>query len=300
MLLTNLFSNAVANSVTNYFVIDSGNYEKDNDFITYAWHRHNNNKMKAGDVFIYRKPQKLSNNGQFYFYGAGQFSRLEGEDAVTGYITNQHPFKKPIFQSNLESFEWEWKKRGKNWEHYWNQYGINQITKNDFLNLLTLLNEDAYESDEDSEVVKYDAQIAEGNFYVEDEIASVKVRSWQRAWSDRIKNNYGYTCAMCDVTLPDFLVGSHIIPSSKDKKNRMNPSNGICLCILHDKAFDRGYITINDKGIIIFSPYLIHDNMLKDQLILITRKNIRRPLFYIPGDDFLQYHRSKVYKSKLN
>jgi putative restriction endonuclease len=129
MKMRELFEAAIKNKDTNYLVVDSGNYEKDHDFVSYAWHRNRNNKIKADDVFIYRKPQKLSISGQFYFYGAGQFNRLDGENAVTGLISSSHPFKRHIMQDDIEKFSWQWKQRGAGWEHYWNQYGINQITK---------------------------------------------------------------------------------------------------------------------------------------------------------------------------
>ena len=40
------------------------------------------------------------------------------------------------------------------------------------------------------------------------------------------------------------LVASHIVPWSLDPKNRMNPRNGLCLNALHDRAFDRGLMTV--------------------------------------------------------
>lgn len=296
MQIVQLFEKTISNPRTNYFVIDSGNYDRDDDYISYAWERARNNKIKTGDVFIYRKTQKLSNNGQFYFYGAGEFSLVKGNNEATGVISNSHPFKKPIFQSELEDFTWKWKERGRTWEHFWNQYGINQITKDDFIGILSILKDESYESQEDEETVKYYAKIAKGDFFVEDEVAFTKVRSWQRAWSDRVKSNYGYMCAMCDVSSPDFLVGSHIIPVSIDKANRMNPSNGICLCSLHDRAFDMGYIGISEEGLVIFSQMLNEDKALKQQLISISKKVIRKPLFDIPDTIFLKKHRLSIFK----
>jgi predicted restriction endonuclease len=40
------------------------------------------------------------------------------------------------------------------------------------------------------------------------------------------------------------LVASHIVPWSIDRKNRLNPRNGLCLNALHDRAFDRGLMTV--------------------------------------------------------
>ncbi|MFZ2835823.1 MAG: HNH endonuclease [Candidatus Saccharimonadales bacterium] len=296
MKLIDFFRDQIDKPETGFFIIDSGNYEKDDDYVTYAWYRHSNNKIKAGDVFIYRKPQKLSADGKFYLYGAGQFEKLVGEDAVTGYITNAHQFKSPIKQVDLEDFQWHWKERGRSWEHYWGQYGINKITKSDFINILELLNDETHDMVEDQKVIEYDIQIAEGDFFVDDDTSTVKTRPWQRAWSQRVKDNYGFKCAMCDMSTPGFLIGSHIKPVSIDKDNRMNPSNGLCLCVLHDKAFDQGYITVQDNGVIVMSPLIEKDIRLKNMLGDITKNKINKPMNYKIDNDFLTYHRVNIFK----
>ena len=45
---------------------------------------------------------------------------------------------------------------------------------------------------------------------------------------------------------PRLLVASHIVPWGRDKVNRLNPSNGLCLSAIHDRAFDMGLITLTD------------------------------------------------------
>ena len=40
------------------------------------------------------------------------------------------------------------------------------------------------------------------------------------------------------LTYLKLLVASHIIPWSENKEERLNPTNGICLSSLYDKAFD--------------------------------------------------------------
>jgi hypothetical protein len=39
-------------------------------------------------------------------------------------------------------------------------------------------------------------------------------------------------------------VASHIVPWAEDRRNRLNPHNGLCLSAPHDRAFDQGLITI--------------------------------------------------------
>jgi len=51
-------------------------------------------------------------------------------------------------------------------------------------------------------------------------------------------------------SIPELLIASHIIPWARDDKNRMNPANGLCLNALHDKAFDKGLITITPDFVV--------------------------------------------------
>ncbi|MHB1495004.1 MAG: HNH endonuclease [Acidithiobacillus sp.] len=49
------------------------------------------------------------------------------------------------------------------------------------------------------------------------------------------------------------LIASHINPWQVDAKNRLNPRNGCCLSMLHDKAFDAGIITIAEDMTVLVS-----------------------------------------------
>lgn len=44
------------------------------------------------------------------------------------------------------------------------------------------------------------------------------------------------------------------------KTERTNPSNGLCLNAMHDKAFDRGLITIDKNYRIVNSRYIKETN----------------------------------------
>ena len=46
------------------------------------------------------------------------------------------------------------------------------------------------------------------------------------------------------LAVSELLNASHIVPWAVDSKNRLNPRNGLCLNSLHDRAFDRGLLTI--------------------------------------------------------
>lgn len=95
---------------------------------------------------------------------------------------------------------------------------------------------------------KFKKQLEKHDYQVEDQRRSVKVRgSAQQVFADRVKENYGYKCALSGITTRSFLVASHIVPWADDKTIRLDPSNGICLSVLVDKAFEKGHLIINEN-----------------------------------------------------
>ena len=73
----------------------------------------------------------------------------------------------------------------------------------------------------------------------------VKVRVNQSIFRTIILATYNFKCSVTGINNNDLLIASHIVPWSQDEKNRMNPMNGLCLNALHDRAFDKGLITIS-------------------------------------------------------
>jgi predicted restriction endonuclease len=74
--------------------------------------------------------------------------------------------------------------------------------------------------------------------------AIVQVRVNQARFRRAILASYNATCCMSSLRVPQLLVASHIVPWSMDTQNRLNPSNGLCLSALHDRAYDQGLITV--------------------------------------------------------
>ncbi|OYT11200.1 MAG: restriction endonuclease [Bacteroidetes bacterium 4572_112] len=70
----------------------------------------------------------------------------------------------------------------------------------------------------------------------------VQTRVNQNLFRRIVLSNYNSKCAISRIDIPTLLVASHIKPWSEDESNRLNPSNGICLNNLYDRAFDRGLI----------------------------------------------------------
>ncbi len=127
----------------------------------------------------------------------------------------------------------------------------------------------------------------------------VKTRVNQNFFRTTILSSYNQKCCITGLSIPDLLVASHIIPWSKNKKERLNPRNGLCLNSIHDKAFDKGFITISPKNNIILSKYLTDlekEEAILDFFIKFKNKNISLPEKFTPNPDFLDYHYEYIFK----
>lgn len=130
-------------------------------------------------------------------------------------------------------------------------------------------------------------------------LREIKTRVNQNVFRQIVIANYNGKCAVTGIDIPDLLVASHIVPWSKNEKERLNPENGICLSPLYDRAYDKGYISITEKYEIILSK----DLKLKSKQEYHTKyfaslngSKIILPQKYYPNKTFLQYHLDKIFK----
>jgi len=179
---------------------------------------------------------------------------------------------------------------------------MNQIEKEDFVNLISLLKNNIEKADKKIDNDFYDdfiegvQDIEQQNYKVEDKKAKTKVRHKQNAFSKKIKTNYKYECAICGIKHKSFLIGSHIIPWTEDDSIRLDPKNGICLCVLHDNAFDKGYLSIDSNYRVIVSPKLEKDKKL--YRLIKKHENNKNNLSRKskPDKENLKYHRENIFK----
>lgn len=122
----------------------------------------------------------------------------------------------------------------------------------------------------------------------------VKVRLNQNIFRKIILATYNNTCCITGVNTTELLVASHIVPWSKDEKNRLNPMNGLCLNALHDKAFDAGLITISaDSYCLRVSPKLKKKNSsayVHQSFFQLDGQQINLPDKFLPSKAFLKQH----------
>lgn len=126
----------------------------------------------------------------------------------------------------------------------------------------------------------------------------VKTRVNQSVFRQMVLANYATKCAITGIDIPQLLLASHIIPWSKNEKERLNPENGICLSPLYDKAFDKGIIAINTNYEVILSTELKKKKdspFFNNHFASIENRRIIEPQSYLPRKEFLEYHLDSVF-----
>lgn len=127
----------------------------------------------------------------------------------------------------------------------------------------------------------------------------IKARVNQSFFRSTILSSYNQKCCITGLSIPDFLVASHIIPWKSDKKNRLNPRNGLCLNSLHDKAFDKGFITITPDFKVLVSDDIVNyssEKVVADFFIKYNKQSIFLPDRFYPSIDFLDYHYNNIFR----
>lgn len=139
-------------------------------------------------------------------------------------------------------------------------------------------------------------QIERQSYEVADATATVKTRgSAQRAFAETVKANYGYRCAITGISTRDFLVASHIVPWSADQSIRLDPSNGICLSLLVDRAFEKGHLLVGDDLTLQIDPDKIGaDTELRKLLEQYVGRKLAAPAAAAPRREYLQRRRTLV------
>lgn len=127
----------------------------------------------------------------------------------------------------------------------------------------------------------------------------VKARVNQSFFRSAVLTSYHSKCCITGLPFPELLNASHIVPWSVDINNRLNPHNGVCLNALHDRAFDKGLITIKpDYSVDVsksISDYL--DNQaVKNYFMCYKNKHICLPQRFLPDKNFLIYHNKNIFK----
>jgi putative restriction endonuclease len=130
------------------------------------------------------------------------------------------------------------------------------------------------------------------------DVRAVTVRLKQAFFRRAVLASYLSQCCMCDVDIPRLLVASHIVPWSANESARTDPSNGLCLCALHDRAFDCGLLCVSQSMTVTVAKALRNSQSetVRSVLLASDRRTIRMPTRFAPGKDYLQWHCEQVFQ----
>lgn len=183
------------------------------------------------------------------------------------------------------------------WEEFtsnWEQFVVESET------LLTQLRHE-YRGDttETTRVYDSDAQIFVAPEGPTETQSVVWVRRGQDFFRRTVLSNFNFACCICGMPVPNLLVASHIIPWSAREDLRLNPHNGLCLCAIHDRGFDQGYISLDESYLVLISPVLLGylpNEALSNLFERYRGQKISLPEKFMPDKQYLKFHREQFYR----
>jgi putative restriction endonuclease len=142
-----------------------------------------------------------------------------------------------------------------------------------------------------------DEQLLPEDYTGETKKVVTEQRIKQNFFRRAVLSSYRGRCCMSGLSEPRLLIASHIVPWSQDKTNRLNPSNGLCLSAIHDRAFDKGLITLTDDFKVVVSKELKHkkDSFITEVLLPLEGRAIEPPERFAPQPEFVAWHRKELF-----
>ncbi|MCB2213471.1 HNH endonuclease [bacterium] len=129
-------------------------------------------------------------------------------------------------------------------------------------------------------------------------VRTIQQRRLQSFFRKAVLASYEYRCALTGLTVQPLLNASHIVPWSVKESRRADPSNGILLNALHDRAFDRGLITFDESNQVVVSTRLRTKAACTFQAITLLDFEgapLARPHRFAPDPEAMAYHRTHVF-----
>lgn len=142
-----------------------------------------------------------------------------------------------------------------------------------------------------------DEQLVPEDFTGETRKVVTEQRIKQNFFRRAVLSSYRGRCCMSGLSESRLLIASHIVPWSKDRMNRLNPSNGLCLSAIHDRAFDKGLITLTDDYKIMVSKELKRkkEPFIVEVLLPLDGRAIEPPERFAPQPEFIAWHRNQLF-----
>ncbi|AJC64989.1 HNH endonuclease [Dickeya oryzae] len=142
-------------------------------------------------------------------------------------------------------------------------------------------------------------EAAPPDYYGHERMAITTVRVGQQQFRKRVLKAYDERCCITGLEEPILLIASHIRPWKDIAEHRLDPSNGLCLSALHDKAFDKGLIGFNDHLELMLSPRL---KMLSSEIVQNQFEQYEGKQLHLPTDphhhpklEHIRHHRKHLF-----
>lgn len=125
-----------------------------------------------------------------------------------------------------------------------------------------------------------------------------RVRVGQSFFRNAVLSAYDMKCCITGISEKALLRASHIVPWASSEAERLNPANGLCLNAIHDAAFDRGLMTLDESLRVVVSaklPPTMSAEVFERFFGSITGQPIRLPDRTQPHPEFLAHHRTNIF-----
>jgi len=129
----------------------------------------------------------------------------------------------------------------------------------------------------------------------DDPVSLSKRRRYQSKLRDIVLDDYGWKCALCDMDHPALLEAGHIKPYRIAEKDKNQPANMLCLCVLHHKLFDLGLISIRPDLSVLVSSELKKSHSSLLSMWLGEESKLRLPKHYQPLSEHLAFHLRTIF-----
>ena len=121
---------------------------------------------------------------------------------------------------------------------------------------------------------------------------------------DRILVAYGFSCAVCGYDLrlrhaPVALEAAHI--KWHQAGGPATENNGLALCTMHHKLFDRGAMTVDARRHVLVSELVNGSTGLEEWLERFHDRPLREPRSpdYVPLEEYVRWHVLQVFKGEV-
>lgn len=124
----------------------------------------------------------------------------------------------------------------------------------------------------------------------------LEARIGQQLFSNNVRDNFNSACCFpgCNVSDRPFLVGAHIARWNDEPLLRGDTTNGLCLCLMHDKAFEVGLFVVSSDLTVIVNSNKSHGNIWAQQNLVPHEGRPIKPSTYPPSIQALRLHWKRV------